>query len=66
VECRSSGGHRLAVEHVACLEYARRLDVRLGVYWFGAGQVIEVSGSVFTYLSSEPPWGERRPGHFAV
>jgi len=25
-------------------------ELERGVYWFGAGQVIEVNGSVFTYL----------------
>ena len=27
-----------------------QVGLQLGVHWFGAGQVIEVSGSVFTYL----------------
>jgi hypothetical protein len=31
-------------------QFRIQVGLQLGVYWFGAGQVIEVSGSVFTYL----------------
>lgn len=31
-------------------QFRVQVGLQLGVYWFGAGQVIEVSGSVFTYL----------------
>ena len=31
-------------------QFRVQFGLQLGVYWFGAGQLIEVSGSVFTYL----------------
>jgi hypothetical protein len=31
-------------------QFRIQVGMQLGVHWFGAGQVIEVSGSVFTYL----------------
>jgi len=31
-------------------QFRIQVGLQLGVHWFGAGQVIEVSGSVFTYL----------------
>jgi len=31
-------------------QFRIQLGLQLGVFWFGAGQVIEVNGSVFTYL----------------
>lgn len=31
-------------------QFRLQVGLQLGVHWFGAGQVIEVSGSVFTYL----------------
>ena len=31
-------------------QFRMQVGLQLGVYWFGAGQMIEVSGSVFTYL----------------
>lgn len=31
-------------------QFRMQVGIQLGVYWFGKGQVIEVSGSVFTYL----------------
>ena len=31
-------------------QFRMQVGLQLGVYWFGAGQLIEVSGSVFTYL----------------
>jgi len=31
-------------------QFRIQVGLQLGVHWFGAGQLIEVSGSVFTYL----------------
>jgi len=31
-------------------QFRMQVGLQLGVYWFGAGQVIELNGSVFTYL----------------